>query len=329
MIITNLWEYKFIIKESLAQYAATKIFYVQSQPGGFPMLVPCCKLQNKFYMKTDSCDCFSVKKVLVISELENDDPFAVLQNSLLTDTDLILIIKTGSIFNISAGVVHIDYVDYDTRNFMKILDTIDQPYPKDFAMNEDAFYKLYKTIDLNQNIDQLENGEQLLKGISKIYRGLGIDVCHTDIFRIEITKNGILPTATFNDKIFLKITKCDRKYCISGILLGSTKDENYRMILLLINSTNKKGYIFDPLCEINILPNIAKYVLSKLPDVKMITSLDVQNVQNVQNVLLSYYIGLLYIMNDKMSVDQIKVFLDPFVTNNSVAIITRFIMAMV
>lgn len=317
-MITNLWEYNFLILESLYDIiklpSAPKIFYVSNQSGSLSILVPYNLVNNKFYMKTSSHMCFSAKKILVINDV--DDPLSF---SFSPMADMILTIKTGEIHNLTAEPVEINFVDYNTRSILKKLDTIDQPYPKDFAINDKAFYELYKTINIPQNIDYLSDGENLLNRISKIYYKLGIEVCHTDIFRIEENKDILIPLSSLNDKIFLKIRHCGKKYSISGILLGRNNCTDNRLIVFVTNNFSNRGYIFD---HDKILPKIVKYISSKLTSINFVIPTD------SSNILLSYYIGLLYLINDNMSLDQINAFVDPLVKDNLPAIITRLLMAM-
>lgn len=354
----KIWHHFFVVKESISKYTNIPYFYVDNPQNSPGLLIPAYKTNNATYLKTDSEFAFRANKLLVISdltsaldkfsnnkiEITSDPTFPILKKYLPQDVELVINSTNSFIYNVSASPIKIDYTDYDAYTTMKRLDQINQPYPKGFALEDDTFYKFNKNTNVIHVINQFSSGLELRNGTSKIYEKLGISVCQTNSLMFIVGKENLSADPNINPKIIKQIGSCQEKYSITGLSIYKQNEPGHQMIFML-NVLNGRGYIYDPSYEANhevsigTSNTIRKYLLQSLkdyfPDINILTNeksscnfdFSLQSTENDRYCIAwSYYIVILYIMNENMTFDQVVDFIYSLGRKNFKTVISRFIL---
>lgn len=211
------------------------------------------------------------------------------------------------------------------QNVIKELDSIDQPYPKGFMLNDNRLlravenpsyvnkqYKMVGTI--------LASGSEHLREIFKSY-----SVCLTTDISLSIDKNHNLNELEDIKNQLIVISQCKKQLVFIPIMLSFNK-MTYRLSLIL-NSITGIGILFDPRYYVgnelkDYYIDIVKYIKRKLVryypelNIKSINQLDIPfiypfqpNMDDFYCVSWGYYLLVLFALNTEMPFEDVINFL--------------------
>lgn len=238
---------------------------------------------------------------------------------------------------------------------MKTLDLINQPYPKGFLYENNKINPILINFINSPSVINVLNqviGRDFRSGDAKIYKTLGLDnVCHIESMILIIENDKIIHNPTpeqlqniiyINPYIlFNRIKECNKDVVVIGLSLSIDKYKH--QVVMILNTKNNVGYLFDPSYSIsnqfieiyNEINSLFKSQLGNNWSIKSNNNFGCPFLYSFQSdindlycISWSFYLSLLYILNFDKDFESIVDFLYKMGRDQIKVIIPRFIMFM-